>query len=106
MDEDRKLDARVSEEGVTFFDETNFHRAIHISLLIVVAIFPQDANTNKILFQFKCAPQMGSGKKAESTAVYLQRLVDGKLHREISNAFREFFVEGVREEVFEINHCN
>ena len=80
MDRYRKNDIGVGEKGVILIAKTNTQGLILVSFLIVLALFPKDADTDHILLQFIGASKMGSREKTQTPAVDLQRLVNGELH--------------------------
>src|SRR5664279_1612226 len=83
VDIDLEFYSRVLKKWILLFNPGDLQTLILISGLIIVTIFPQDADENGILPEFIGTPHVGSGQESQTPTVNLQGLMDGKFHREI-----------------------
>ena len=104
MDDDRKQDIRVRKKPVILVTEINPQRLVLVTLLVIVALLPKDADANQVLLQLIGATQVRAGQETEAAAINFQRLIDGKLHRKISNRLAVFLIERVGEKFGRFYH--
>ena len=88
VDDDLIPDAGILKKIVHLFIPLHLQGLILVPGLIVVPVFPEDADADEVLAQFKGTAQMGTREKTETTAVDLEGLVHREFHREVSNTLR------------------
>ena|SRR5690606_98497 len=101
---DGKNDAGILEKKIVFVAERHTQRLILVPILIVVTLLPEDADADEILFQFIGASQVRPGQETQSAGVYLERLVDGKLHREVGGSAAVLFGECIWKQLVSFDH--
>ena len=87
IDFNREPDVGVFEEGIILFKKQHIHRLILLAYLVVVAVFPEDTDSDDVLMFFICTPHVRPGEETEAAAVCLQGLINGKFHGKIGDAF-------------------
>lgn len=61
MDGYGKDQAGIGQIGIVFLYERRFHQSAGIPDLVIIAVFPKDADTNEVLFELKGAAQVLTG---------------------------------------------
>ena len=104
MDDYREQDFGVREKPVILVAKTHPQCLVLVPFLVVVALLPQNADTDQVLFQLKRTSQVRSGEEPKSTTVDLQRLVNRKLHGEVCDRLFKLFIECVGKELAQVEH--
>ena len=70
----------VLQKTVHLLPKLNAHRIIGVASLVVVAIFPENTDTNQVLAFIEGTSHVRPGQKTKSPRIGFKSLIDSKFH--------------------------
>src|SRR6476659_4690582 len=95
VNRDLEIDPRVFQKAVDLFHPGYLKRLVLVACLIVVAVFPKNADAQKVLTKLVGAAEVRSGEKTQTAAINFQRLMNRKFHGEVCYPLAIAFVNRI-----------
>ena len=86
VDLDGELDIGLLEEVINLFALLHGHLTVVTTRLVVIAVCPENTDTDQILLQVIGTAHVRSGKETETAGIDFEGLINRKFRAEIGNA--------------------